>query len=64
MAEIIFEKKGIAAKPRKTGRNTYILQYSCKRGLDLAKWIYADGELCLKRKYHQYKIALNGGKTT
>ena len=63
MADIIFEKKGIPAKPRKIGKNTYILQYSCKRGLGLAAWIYKEEGLCLERKYAQYKIALTGGKT-
>lgn len=49
---------GIEAKVRKHSGNTFILQYSCKRGLALARWIYTNKNLCLKRKLKQYEIAL------
>ncbi|MCX6818366.1 MAG: hypothetical protein NTU57_05935 [Candidatus Aenigmarchaeota archaeon] len=50
--------KGIGGNVRKTGKNVYILQYACTRGLTLAKWVYDNDSLCLNRKYQQYKIAL------
>lgn len=47
---------GIDGRVRK--QNVFILQYSCRRGLNLAKWIYKDKNLCLDRKFQQYEIAL------
>ena len=49
---------GINGKVRKTKNNVFILQYSCRRGLELAKWIYTNKNLCLDRKFKQYKTAL------
>ena len=49
---------GINAKVRKLIGNTYIVQYSCRRGLMLGEWIYSSSCLCLNRKHEQYKIAL------
>jgi len=48
----------VSAKPRKVSNNLFILQYSCKRGMDLAQWIYQDVNLCLSRKFDQYNAAL------
>lgn len=48
----------VEGRVRKVKGNVFILQYSCKRGLNLAKWIYDDGNLCLDRKFRQYKKAL------
>jgi hypothetical protein len=49
---------GIVGKVRKAGKNVYVVQYSCKRGLNLAKWIYNNENLYLNRKFQQYQIAL------
>ncbi len=58
MAEEIYSI-GIKGKVRKVSSNVYILQYSCKRGLQLAKFIYnKDSNLCLSRKFDQYAVAL------
>lgn len=50
---------GINAKVRKQRNNIFILQYSCRRGLSLANWIYKNENLHLNRKLQQYQIALN-----
>jgi len=54
-------KQGINATVRVNKNGVYILQYSCKRGMKLAKWIYSNGPICLERKREQYKTALNAG---
>ena len=56
MAKII-STLGITGKPRKISTSTYLLQYSCKRGMQLAELIYTNANLCLERKFNQYKIA-------
>lgn len=50
---------GINARVRKVGENVFVLQYSCKKGLKLAKWIYDNENMHLERKFEQYKLALN-----
>jgi len=57
MAEAI-SSIGVYAKVRKVNDNLFILQYSCKRGMALAEWIYQDANLCLSRKLEQYNVAL------
>lgn len=57
-------KIGISRRVRKTNKNVFILQYSCKRGLNLAKWIYKDSNLFLDRKIMQYKLALAQGMSS
>jgi hypothetical protein len=49
---------GIDAKVRKSNTNVFILQYSCKRGMKLASWVYENNNLCLDRKFEQYKMAV------
>lgn len=49
---------GIDVNIRKIKDNLFILQYSCKRGLKLAEWIYKDATLFLDRKLQQYKLAI------
>lgn len=49
---------GVNGKVRKSKNNVFILQYSCRRGLDLAKWIYENKDLCLNRKFQEYKTAI------
>jgi len=46
---------GITANVYKTGNNVYIARYSCTRGKKLAKYVYDDAKLFLKRKYDAYK---------
>lgn len=58
MAEKISSSLGINGKVRKNKNDVFILQYSCRRGLDLAKWVYKNKNLCLNRKFQQYKTAL------
>lgn len=50
---------GIYGNVRKLKNNVFILRYTCRKGLNLAKWIYEDVNLCLGRKFQQYKMALN-----
>lgn len=53
---------GIPGKVKKNKNNVYILQYTCKRALNLAKWIYSgDENLHLDRKRQQYILALKAG---
>lgn len=48
--------------------NCYLLRYCCSRGLKLARWIYRNKSLYLKRKYKKYLEAIhaqqqkNGGR--
>ena len=60
LAESINESIGVSAKLRMVGRNTFLLQYSCTRGMKLAQWLYKDEDsnLFLHRKFNNYKIAL------
>jgi hypothetical protein len=46
---------GVNSNIRKIGENTYILQYSCARGMKLADFIYSQSNIFLKRKYLAYK---------
>lgn len=58
----IKEHAGIGANIRKVGKNTHLIQYSCKRGEKLAEYIYSDANIFLKRKYLPYKENMIGGK--
>ncbi len=58
MVSSIKDSIGIDANVRHHGGNTYVVQYSCKRGMTLAKWIYTDSTLFLNRKFEQYQTAL------
>ena len=58
MAQKISESIGVIGKTRKCGKNVFVLQYSCRRGLNLANWIYRDEDLRMDRKFQQYKIAI------
>jgi intein-encoded DNA endonuclease-like protein len=51
----IKESLDINANIRRAGNNTYIIQYSCSRGIKLAKFIYSDATIFLERKYLPYK---------
>lgn len=50
---------GINVKIRKVKNNLFIIQYTCQKGLRLANWIYSDLKLCMRRKFQQYKMALD-----
>ena len=63
LIEVIKNKCGIDAKTRKIGKNTYVVQYSCCRGEKLAKFVYANANIYLQRKFLQYKIS-GGGEGT
>ena len=58
MVKEIKNNIGIDSKIRNICGNTHLIQYTCKRGKKLADWIYKDANLCLPRKYQQYKIFL------
>lgn len=51
LGKVIFEQTNILSSPRKVGKNTYILQYSCNKGKKLANWIYLNSNIYLKRKF-------------
>ena len=48
------ENSGIDANVRRARNNTYIVQYSCSRGIKLAQFIYSNANIFLKRKYLPY----------
>ena len=59
LTEIISKTIGVETIPRKMkGTNTFIIQYTCKRALKLAKWVYEDSNIFLKRKFKAYEKAL------
>ncbi len=49
---------GISGRVWKNNNGVFILQYTCRRGMALAKWIYGNEGLCLDRKFQQYETAL------
>jgi hypothetical protein len=49
---------GVKANIRKIGENTKIIRYSCSRGEKLAKLIYSDSNIYLKRKFEHYQVML------
>lgn len=49
----------VGTSPRKIGDNLWNARYTCQRGLNVAKWIYKDTNLFLKRKFRQYRLSLN-----
>jgi len=51
----IKENFGINSNIRKTGKNVYVVQYSCKRGEELANFIYSNANIFLERKYLPYE---------
>ena len=53
---------GIKAKIRKVGENTNLIQYSCSRGEKLAKLIYTNSNIYLKRKFKHYEVMLEEKK--
>ena len=52
---VIKDSIGISANIRKTGKNVYVIQYSCSRGERLAEFVYSNASIFLERKYLQYK---------
>lgn len=56
----IKQNVGVNANIRKVGKNTNIIQYSCSRGERLARYIYSNADIFLKRKYLQYKNKIGG----
>ncbi len=53
---------GILGKVRENNNGVFILQYSCRRGLNLANWIYQKENLHMDRKFQQYATALRAGE--
>lgn len=51
----IKENIGIETHIKKIGKNTYVLRYTCSRGIKLAKFIYSDANIFLERKYLPFK---------
>lgn len=58
MEQIIRKKLGISSKVRNIHGNTYGLQYTCNQARILARWIYTDTDLFLKRKFKNYDICI------
>lgn len=58
MVKTIKKETGIDSRIRKVGKNTFLTQYSCTRGMKLAGWIYRDCNLFMERKLNNYKKAL------
>ena len=58
LVNAIQKSTGIKANIRLAKQNTYVIQYSCSRGEKLAKYIYSNANLYLKRKKEAYKICL------
>lgn len=62
-AKAIKEKLGINAQIRQIAENTYLVQYSCRKGKELAKFVYANANIYLERKFFQYKHSGGVGVT-
>ncbi|KYK26051.1 hypothetical protein AYK26_01225 [Euryarchaeota archaeon SM23-78] len=60
--KVVKDAIGVDANIRKAKTNTFIIQYSCSRGEKLAKYIYSNATIFLKRKYLPYKENVLGGK--
>ena len=58
LAEKISSIPRIDAHVRRIKNNLFVIQYSCQRGLRLAKWIYKDANIFLDRKFQQYELAI------
>jgi transcriptional regulator with XRE-family HTH domain len=56
MEQAIRKELGISSKITSVHGNTYGIRYTCKQAKILAKWIYSDTDLFLKRKFEQYQI--------
>lgn len=55
-------KIGINANVRDTKRGVFILQYTCKRAINFANFIYSDADFYLERKFAKFQIALKSKK--
>ena len=62
LSKVINAQTSIKTNVRKAKKNTYVLQYSCSRGIKLAKFIYSNATLFLPRKYFIYEKNIKGGK--
>lgn len=58
LRDVIRNHISVDARLRKVGKNTFLVQYSCERGMKLAEWVYHDSGLFMVRKFEQYKKAL------
>ncbi len=61
LARRVVEKMGIIATV-KARPNVFIVRYTCKRAMKFAKWIYADTDLYLERKFANFQAALDSKK--
>ncbi len=52
----------VGAKPRKVNGNTYVVQYSCSRGKNLARFIYSNASISIERKQNEYNTYLEEHK--
>lgn len=62
LAPIIKKETGLETNVKKVKKNTYVLRYTCSRGIKLAKFIYSNATIFLPRKYSVYKNNVEGGK--
>lgn len=62
LIEAIKDTINVDANIRKIGTNTYIIQYSCSRGEQLAEFLYSNSNIYLKRKHKEYKKLLEARK--
>jgi len=55
LVKIIKENINVNGNIRKIDKNVHLVEYSCSRGKKLARYIYSDANIFLKRKYLPYK---------
>lgn len=59
LVEVVETNIGIKINIIHSKENVYTARYTCTKGMQFAKWIYNNHDLCLLRKYNNYQIALN-----
>lgn len=58
LVRAIEKQTQIKASVRKVKDKLFTVQYSCQRGMKLARWLYSNGGLKMNRKYAQYTKAV------
>jgi len=59
LSKVVELNLGIKCNVKNVRNNVYLLRYTCSKGMQFAKWIYNNQNLCLSRKYKNYEKALN-----
>ena len=55
LIEAVKNAIGVVGGLRQVGPNSYVIQYSCSRGVLLAQFIYGNAQIFLERKCDEYK---------